>query len=56
VANFLAGRYGLIELIARGFRALGWIFLGIYVLPLLTLGIWRLTRADPAGRAAVTAG
>jgi uncharacterized membrane protein YkvI len=55
-ANFLAGRYGLIELIARGFRALGWIFLGIYVLPLLTLGVWRLTRADLAGRAGVTAG
>jgi uncharacterized membrane protein YkvI len=39
---FLADRFGLVTLIARGYRALAYIFLTVYVLPLLTYGIWRL--------------
>jgi uncharacterized membrane protein YkvI len=41
---FIAARFGLVELIARGYRALAWLFLGVYVLPLLTVGAWRLRR------------
>ena len=49
VSIFLAGQFGLITLIARGYRVLAWVFLCIYVLPILTLGIWRLSRpASPA--------
>lgn len=38
----LAQKFGLVELIAKGYRALAVIFLLVYVLPLLTLGLSRL--------------
>jgi uncharacterized membrane protein YkvI len=38
----LAQKFGLVELIAKGYRALAVIFLLVYVLPLLTLGVSRL--------------
>ena len=41
---FVAGRFGLVTLIARGYTLLGWVFLAVYVAPLLTLGVWRLRR------------
>ena len=41
---FLADRFGLVALIANGYRALACIFLAVYVLPLMTLGLWRLLR------------
>ncbi|MGO9934328.1 MAG: hypothetical protein ACLPV8_21285 [Steroidobacteraceae bacterium] len=39
---FLAARYGLVTLIARGYRALAYVFLGVFVLPVLTLGLRQL--------------
>ena len=39
---FLAERVGLVALIANGYRALAYILLAVYVLPLLTVGVWRL--------------
>lgn len=48
---FLADRFGLVALIASGYRALAAIFLVIYVLPLLTIGIARLVRGRPFRRA-----
>ena len=39
---FLADRFGLVALIANGYRALAYVFLAVYVLPLMTLGLWRL--------------
>jgi uncharacterized membrane protein YkvI len=44
VAIFFAQRFGLVALIARGYRALAWMFLIVYVLPLLTYGAWRLLK------------
>ncbi len=44
-AVFVADRIGLISLIANGYRWLSFIFLGIYVLPLMTVGIWRIYRS-----------
>ncbi len=41
----LAQRFGLVALIAKGYRALAVIFLVVYVLPLLTLGLGRLRQA-----------
>ena len=38
----LAQRFGLVTLIAKGYRALAVIFLLVYVVPLLTLGLSRL--------------
>ena len=39
---FIADRFGLVALIASGYRALAYIFLATYVVPLLTLGLYRL--------------
>jgi uncharacterized membrane protein YkvI len=39
---FIAERFGLVALIANGYRALAWLFLLVYVLPLLTVSGWRL--------------
>ena len=42
LATEIAGRFGLVSLIANGYRALAAIFLCVYVLPLLSIGVWRL--------------
>lgn len=39
---FVADRFGLIALIASGYTALAYIFIGVYILPLMTLGIVKL--------------
>jgi uncharacterized membrane protein YkvI len=41
---FLAARFGLVTLIARGYRILAYAMLALYVVPLLTVGIWQLRR------------
>ena len=50
---FVADRVGLVSLIANGYRWLSYVLLAIYVAPLLTLGVWRLSR--PAGAPISTA-
>lgn len=45
---FVADRVGLVSLIADGYRWLSYALLAVYVLPLLTLGVWKLTRPLPA--------
>ena len=42
----LADRFGLVALIANGYRALAYILLAVFIVPLLTLGVWRLWRAQ----------
>jgi uncharacterized membrane protein YkvI len=44
---FVAARVGLIDLIASGYRFLAALFLLVYVVPLLTIGVWRLARPAP---------
>jgi uncharacterized membrane protein YkvI len=39
---FVAERVGLVALIANGYRAIAWVFLAVYVLPLMTWGVWQL--------------
>jgi len=47
-------RFGLVALIARGYGTLTWAFLVVYVIPMLTLGVWKLRtaarRPPPANR------
>jgi uncharacterized membrane protein YkvI len=43
---FVAARIGLIALIASGYRFLAWMFLAVYLAPLLTVGVWRLFRTQ----------
>ena len=56
---FIATRFGLVDLIARGYRGLAYLFLAVYILPLLTVGVWRLWHrrdasplSDPRGEQA----
>jgi uncharacterized membrane protein YkvI len=44
---FVAERVGLIALIASGYRLLAYLFLAVFVLPLLTIGVSRLLRPGP---------
>ncbi len=44
---FIADHFGLVALIASGYRGLAWLFLAVYVLPLLTIGVWWLSRNSP---------
>jgi len=41
---FVADRFGLVTLIAKGYRASAWVVLAVFVLPLLTVGAWKLAR------------
>src|SRR5690606_15366073 len=43
-AVYAASAVGLIDLIAQGYGTLTWVFLAIYVLPLMTWGVWLLWR------------
>jgi uncharacterized membrane protein YkvI len=45
VSIFLAARFGLVTLIASGYRMLAYAMLAIYVVPLMTLGVWQLRKA-----------
>lgn len=44
VSIFVADRFGLVALIAHGYRVLAWLFLFVFLLPLLTLGVRALWR------------
>ncbi len=52
-AIFAARQFGLVDLIARGYRALALMIFVTFVLPVLTIGIWRLVKGrrttSPAG-------
>jgi uncharacterized membrane protein YkvI len=43
---FLAARFGLVTLIARGYRGLAYVFLGVFVFPVMTLGVRKLCTAN----------
>ena len=45
ICMFVADRVGLVALIANGYRALAVIFLVVYVVPLLTIGVYRLAKS-----------
>jgi uncharacterized membrane protein YkvI len=47
----LAG-IGLVDLIARGYGTLTWVFLIVFVLPVLTLGVWKIRREPTQTRSA----
>jgi uncharacterized membrane protein YkvI len=45
VSIFVATRFGLVTLIARGYRALAYGFLAVYLVPVLTYGLWSFLRS-----------
>ena len=52
---FMAERFGLVTLIAKGYRLLAWVMLGVYVVPLMTYGVYRLRKARSGGGVAAEA-
>jgi len=46
VCMLIADRVGLVALIANGYRALAYVLIAVYVVPLLTIGVWRLRKSD----------
>lgn len=42
---------GVIAIVARGYSAIGWGMIAVYVAPLLTVGVWRLARGMPEAAA-----
>ena len=42
LAVYAAGAVGLVDLIAKGYGTLTWLFLAVYVLPLMSWGVWLL--------------
>ena len=47
LAVVLAGKIGLIDLIASGYGTLTWVFIAIFVVPLCTIGLWKIWRNPP---------
>ncbi|HEX9709889.1 MAG TPA: hypothetical protein VGB42_08000, partial [Candidatus Thermoplasmatota archaeon] len=49
LAGTVLSRFGLIDLIARGYGTLTWAFLVVFVIPVLTWGVWKVARrgGDP---------
>lgn len=41
-SGFAAVQFGLVALIAQGYGAFGYIMLAVFVLPVMTIGVWRL--------------
>src|SRR5690606_6745940 len=55
VAVYAATAIGLVDLIAKGYGTLTWYFLAIYVLPLVTWGVWLLWKRPQRIAAAAAA-
>lgn len=52
IAIVLAVRIGLIDLIGKGYGTLTWVFLAIFILPLVTLGTWKILNSKEPGETA----
>lgn len=48
IAGTLLAGVGLVDLIARGYGTLTWVFLLVFVLPVLTVGLWKIRPHDSA--------
>jgi uncharacterized membrane protein YkvI len=42
----VADRVGLVALVAKGYQYMSWAFILVFMIPILTYGVWRLVRAD----------
>jgi uncharacterized membrane protein YkvI len=49
---FLASRFGLVTLIAKGYTGLAYVFLAVFVLPVMTIGLWQLYSRSKAATTA----
>lgn len=44
VIALILSRFGIVDLIATGYGAISWVFIVVLVVPLLTVGLWKITR------------
>jgi len=51
IAGLALSKFGLINLIAKGYGASSWGFLVIFVIPLFTIGIYKIMKASGTGEA-----
>lgn len=49
IAVVLAVRIGLIDLIAKGYGTLTWVFIALFAIPLCTVGVWRIRTQKVTG-------
>lgn len=49
--SIMLGNLGVIALVAKGYGLMAWIYLGVFIAPLLTIGVFRILKADAASRA-----
>jgi uncharacterized membrane protein YkvI len=47
VSVYAASAIGLVDLIAKGYGLLTYAFIAILIVPVLTIGVWRITRREP---------
>lgn len=52
IAVVLAGKIGLIDLIAKGYGTLTWAFIAVFIVPLCTIGVWKIRQ----GKASASSG
>ena len=45
IVAFMVSQFGLIDLIAVGYGALTWVYMLILILPLFTIGLWRVLKS-----------
>jgi uncharacterized membrane protein YkvI len=48
IAALLMSRFGIIDLISVGYGALAWIYMLILILPMFTIGVWKLVKPPSA--------
>lgn len=46
VGSSLLSTVGIVDLVARGYGTMAWGFLMVYVLPLITIGVWKILHAE----------
>jgi len=53
ISVWIATEFGLVALVARGYRLLALMMLITYVVPIVTIGLWRVTRGRPHPSSAI---
>jgi uncharacterized membrane protein YkvI len=46
VAAVLIAKFGLIALIAKGYGTMSWVFLLVYAIPIVSIGVWRIFKEE----------
>lgn len=46
MVSLLLSKLGIVALVAKGYGTLAWLYLAIYTIPLLTIGLWKIYKND----------